>query len=245
MRKELSKNQLQIIAIIAMTIDHLTWLFFPGTQKLWYVMALHAIGRLTAPIMWYFIAEGCYYTKNHVKYIKRLFCFALISHFAFTLAFGIPIIPFTDGVFNQTSVMFPLSIAALLIYINKKDDLSPIIKIIAIILACVAAFPADWSSIAVMVPFFLYENRGDFKKQSIIMSVFVCGYVLIYFLFLDKAYGLLQFCTLLTLPLLYRYKGSVGKLKMNKWFFYIYFPAHMAIVGILRLVIWGDIPLVF
>ena len=69
--------------------------------------------------------------------------------------------------------------------------------------------------------------------------------LLIYFLFLDKAYGLLQFCTLLTLPLLYRYKGSVGKLKMNKWFFYIYFPAHMAIVGILRLVIWGDIPLVF
>ena len=77
------------------------------------------------------------------------------------------------------------------------------------------------------------------------MTIFVCVYVLIYFLFLDKAYGLLQFCTLLTLPLLYRYKGTVGKLKMNKWFFYIYFPAHMAIVGILRLVIWGDIPLVF
>ena len=96
-----------------------------------------------------------------------------------------------------------------------------------------------------MVPFFLYENRGDFKKQSIVMTIFVCLYVLIYFLFLDKAYGLLQFCTLLTLPLLYRYKGSVGKIKMNKWFFYIYFPAHMAIVGILRLVIWGDIPLVF
>lgn len=40
-----------------MTIDHVTWLLFPGCQKVWWVIALHIIGRLTAPIMWFFIAE--------------------------------------------------------------------------------------------------------------------------------------------------------------------------------------------
>ena len=55
----LNSNQIKVIAIIAMTIDHVTWLLFPGCQKIWWVMLLHVIGRLTAPIMWFFIAEGC------------------------------------------------------------------------------------------------------------------------------------------------------------------------------------------
>ena len=56
--KKLNSNHLKLIAIIAMTIDHLTWLAFPGCQKIWYVMLLHIVGRLTAPIMWFFIVEG-------------------------------------------------------------------------------------------------------------------------------------------------------------------------------------------
>ena len=47
-KKHLNANQIKLIAIIAMTIDHLTWAFFPGTQAVWYVFALHIIGRLTA-----------------------------------------------------------------------------------------------------------------------------------------------------------------------------------------------------
>ena len=86
--KGLNANQIKVIAIIAMTVDHLTWAFFPGTQAVWYVFLLHVIGRLTAPIMWFFIAEGCHYTRNMGKYIFRLFLFAVVSHFAYDFAFG-------------------------------------------------------------------------------------------------------------------------------------------------------------
>lgn len=89
----LNSNEIKLIAIIAMTIDHVTWLLFPGCQKIWWVMLLHAIGRLTAPIMWFFIAEGFHYTRNVKKYIARLFVFAVISHFAYNFAGGIPFIP--------------------------------------------------------------------------------------------------------------------------------------------------------
>ena len=58
-------TQLKYIAIIAMTIDHLGWLLYPGLVKEVVPVTMHIIGRLTAPIMWYFIAEGCYYTKNN------------------------------------------------------------------------------------------------------------------------------------------------------------------------------------
>ena len=88
MKKRLNSNQIKLIAIIAMTIDHLTWTFFPGTQAVWYVYALHIVGRLTAPIMWFFIAEGCHYTHDMGKYIGRLFLFALVSHFAYDMPSG-------------------------------------------------------------------------------------------------------------------------------------------------------------
>ena len=53
----LNANQLKLIAIAAMTLDHLTWTLFPGYSTEWFVILFHIIGRLTAPIMWFFIAH--------------------------------------------------------------------------------------------------------------------------------------------------------------------------------------------
>ena len=93
-KKGLNSNQLKGLAIVAMTIDHLVSVIFPGYPKEWWIIALHIIGRLTAPTMWFMIAEGYHYTRSLKKYIGRLFLFALISHFAYNFAFGIPFIPF-------------------------------------------------------------------------------------------------------------------------------------------------------
>ena len=167
-KKHLNGNQLKLIAIIAMTIDHLTWVMFPGMQAVWYVFALHIIGRLTAPIMWFFIAEGCFYTRNIWKYAGRLFIFALVSHFAYNFAFGIPLLPFSTGsFFNQTGVMWSLAWAVVLIAIFKSEKIPQWAKYLAIPVICVITFPSDWSCIAVMCPFFLYQHRGNFKAQAI------------------------------------------------------------------------------
>ncbi|CBK74147.1 TraX protein [Butyrivibrio fibrisolvens 16/4] len=64
MEKKLNSNHLKIIAIIAMTIDHAANLFYPSFPAQPLPIALHIIGRLTAPIMWFFIAEGYHYTHN-------------------------------------------------------------------------------------------------------------------------------------------------------------------------------------
>ena len=81
-KKGLNSNQLKLIAIIAMTVDHLTWVIWPGYQTGWPQLALHCVGRITAPIMWFFIAEGYHYTHSFKKYALRLLLFAVISHFA-------------------------------------------------------------------------------------------------------------------------------------------------------------------
>ena len=243
--KGLSTADLKLIAIIAMTVDHLAWLFFPGFQRVWYVYLLHIIGRLTAPIMWFFIAEGSYYTKNPKKYITRLFVFAIISHFAYSFAFGLNPIPFKSGIFNQTSVIWSLAIAATLIFIVNKYKLSYWKNFALILLANLLSFPADWSCIATMVPFYLYNHRGDFKKQSGDFILFGFMYVLIYFIFIDKVYGILQLFIFLSIPVLSLYNGKAGNNRNMKWLFYIYYPAHLVAVGVLRLIVYGNVNILF
>ena len=67
-RKGFNANQLKMIAIAAMTLDHVISVVFPNYPKDWWILVCHMIGRLTAPIMWFFIAEGYHYTHNVKKY---------------------------------------------------------------------------------------------------------------------------------------------------------------------------------
>lgn len=231
----LNSNQIKLIAIIAMTIDHVTWLLYPGCQKIWWVMALHIIGRLTAPIMWFFIAEGFHYTKNVGKYILRLFIFAIISHFAYNFAGGIPLIP--NGFFNMTSVMWSLAWSVVLMVIFTTERLPKWAKIVLILLICFVTFPSDWSTIAAICPVYLYLHRDNFKKQALMMLIWTAVYAIVYFIFMDKVYGILQMCTLLSLIILKHYNGERGQWKGMKWFFYIYYPAHLFVIGVIRVLI--------
>ncbi len=53
MEKRLNSNHLKIIAIVTMTIDHIADLLYPSFPAEPLPIAMHIIGRLTAPIMWF------------------------------------------------------------------------------------------------------------------------------------------------------------------------------------------------
>jgi hypothetical protein len=73
------------------------------------------------------------------------------------------------------------------------------------------------------------------------MMVWTAVYALVFFFCIDKVYGVLQMCTALSIPLLARYNGQRGTWKGMKWLFYIYYPAHLVLIGILRLLLLGDV----
>lgn len=239
MKTGLNANQLKLIAIIAMTIDHLTWTIWPGYSTKPLVIWLHVCGRLTAPIMWYFIAEGYHHTRDVGKYAKRLFLLAFISHFAYNFCFGIPFIPFRKTAFNQTGVVWSLAWGLVLLYVCDKKEWKDWQKRLFTIVVCIITFPSDWSCIATMAILSIGENRGNFKKQMTWMMVWIFAYAAVYFFFIDKVYAIIQLGTCLTIPLLYLYNGERGSWKGMGKLFYAYYPLHLLLCGILRILMWG------
>lgn len=245
MEKKFNSNHLKIIAIIAMTIDHATDLLYPSFPAQPIPIALHIIGRLTAPIMWFFIAEGYHYTHNIKKYLLRLGIFAVISHFAYCFAFGINFIPFKTGVFSPTSVMYPLFIAVLVLWLQDMDVRYKILRNILVFVLIWSAFPADWSCTAVLAIEDIYRNRGDLKKQTFRMMIWVLMYAVVSFFFISKIYGIVTLFVILVYPVMKQYNGQRGKAGWLKWFFYIYYPAHLIVIGIVRMVMYGNVSILF
>lgn len=237
--KGLNADQLKLIAIAAMTIDHLTWTLWPGYSRTWWVVLLHVIGRLTAPIMWFFIAEGYHYTHDVKKYAVRLFALAAVSHFAYNFCFGMSFIPLTTTAFNQTGVVWSLAWGLVLLAVNDNEKVKQWQKYILIMLVCVITFPSDWSCIATMAIFHIGTNRGNFKRQMAGMMLWTLMYAIVYFLFIDRVYAFIQLGTCLTIPLLWLYNGRKGSWKGMGKLFYVYYPAHLVVCGIIRILLWG------
>lgn len=252
MKKILNKNSLQFIAIIAMTLDHLTWVLFKGYSTHPLAIILHILGRLAFPIFAFFIAEGYHYTSSKKKYLLRLGLFALISHAPYMMAsinfqtYGpSSFIPFYcgDGItrfINQTNVLVSYFIGILMLMVNDSKRIKEWIKPFIILVLCVFSFPADWSCIGSLVVLSIGSNRSKPIKQILWSLLWIILYALVYIFSMDLTYGLIQFGVFLAIPLLALYNGQKSKsIKLNKvmrWFFYIYYPLHLLILGFLNLI---------
>lgn len=71
-----TSTTLKLFALVLMTLDHLyEYLGFTGVIPLWF----HWVGRLAAPIFVYMVTEGYYYTHSKESYLKRLYCFSVLT----------------------------------------------------------------------------------------------------------------------------------------------------------------------
>jgi len=108
-----------------------------------------------------------------------------------------------------------------------------------------SAFPADWSCIAVLAILQMYRRRGSLEAQMLAMLPFAALYAVVSFFFVSRVYALEQIGVLLVYPVLKLYNGEKGKAGWMKWFFYIYYPAHLAVVGLIRVAVYGNVSLLF
>jgi hypothetical protein len=236
--KGLSADVLKIIAIIAMTLDHAAPVLASADSPLG--ILIHFFGRFTAPIMCYFIAEGYHYTHDVKKYALRLFLFAAISQVPYQLLFGLGnLLAFPP----QISMIFTLFCGLLaLIAWDRIENIA--LRLLAVIALCAVTWWADWQIFGVLFILAFGVFYGDKKKKMTAFALFAVAKI-IYNVSADLITGhnpivelskLGLFCVI---PLLLLYNGTRKKSAWRKWFFYIYYPAHLLSFAVVNLLVIG------
>lgn len=237
-KKGLNATQIKTIAIIAMLIDHIGWGFFYKYSVQGQIM--HIIGRLTAPIMCYFIVQGYLHTRSFHKYLLRMAIFALISQ--------IPYVFETKGKLFDSfnfSVIYTLSLGLVAIYCYDKIK-NGLLRWLAIIAIGILSLPGDWMFFGIAFCLVFYIYRDNFKKQCIgIIGIAIVEMFLLILTYsmegesIHRAIllNMFQMSIVLTLPILSFYNGERGGNKYTKWGFYIFYPLHLLIIGVIKLLV--------
>ena len=204
--------QLKLLAILAMTADHIGAVFFPE------IPLLRWIGRLAMPVLSFFIGEGLRHTRSPRRYLLRLTGFALLSELPFDLAFygGIE--------WGHQNVYFTLALGLLALWAIQSRGME------GWLLALTAALAAellgcDYGMYGVLLILLLDRFHRARSEQ-------LAGAALLNLAF----FGLqTQTLSLIALPLLWLYNGKRGR--DDRRLFYLYYPAHLCVLGIPRFVL--------
>lgn len=235
MKNGLNGAQLKGIAVIAMVCDHMVPLInYSESQILWYLaVTMNTIGRITMPIMCFFVAQGYYHTRNVKAYLLRMAVFALISQLPFYFN-HITTMPcgfwdFIKGNVYGTNVIVTLFMGLLALCIAKCEKLVPMIRIILCAGCIYLTKHSDWRLFGVMWVLAFGLFYGDFKKQAAAFVIIA----LVRTLRMENAFSMvIQFAVVLALPLLVMYNGEKGR--QSKYGFYIFYPAHLALLAIVK-----------
>lgn len=247
-RNRLTINTLKCIAIIAMTIDHVAYAFVPdGT---WLSIAMHFIGRITGPVMFFSAVEGYHHTKNINRYIARLAVFALISWLPFAyFSYGGD---WANMNLMHLNVIYTILMGVLAIRVRREMK-NPVLKTILIVCLILATLPADWATLGVIIILVFDYYYGNFKNQAFAYCVVVLlgggvlsllslpFYSLLYgmeFPAETYLYSLSNIGMFLPIVLLGFYNGQKGAGgRFSKWFFYVFYPLHLLLLGFLQAVL--------
>jgi protein traX len=98
----------------------------------------------------------------------------------------------------------------------------------------------DWLIFGPLFTLSIYMNKENKDRQAICYAaISVLSFSLSAFMCVSHGlpwYGQVwQIGTLLVIPIIYAYNGERGsKASFNKWFFYIFYPAHLVVLGLMR-----------
>lgn len=236
-----SSNTIKIIAAVTMFIDHMGLMLFPG------VIIFRLIGRISMPLFAFMIAEGCRYTKNKLKHFLTIFSLAVILQVVYYL--------YSKEL--ELSILFTFLFSILLIYALQyfketlfDKDKKVYYKFLVGVLAIGSVFAVrficknihvDYGFRGCLLPVFaclLHPTQKSecktlekFDKQPLHLATFAIGLI---YLVLGSAQ--IQTYSLLSLAILLLYSGERGKRNM-KYFFYIFYPAHLLLLEILKIII--------
>ncbi|MCQ2483108.1 MAG: conjugal transfer protein TraX [Clostridia bacterium] len=180
------------------------------------------------PIFFFFAAEGYRYTHNKRKYLLRVLICAVITQIVLS-------VPLYTTVFPKLNIIFSIFFALLSLVIWDREWPLPI-RIMLIAVCTAITYFAEWELVVpllVMVFYFL-------DKRPVLRFIF---YEIIMFAYnylfggggdQSAAMRFMLGVTTSILIITFFYNGKKGSnSKFSKYFFYVFYPAHWAIILII------------
>lgn len=244
----ISSFALKIIAITAMVCDHASVVFIPGEYTI-----LRTIGRIGFPIFAFMIAEGASKTRSIPKYMARLAVFGIISEIPFDLV----LLSEGEKIFDMSGVNVYLTLLLGLFSIyciknlkGKLAILTPFALVFSLGAAWFTATDYGPTGVAAIIVFYLASQCRSGAAKKLLTVIAVCLPLLYVSCYPEiREYNLwssplneilifnyLEVPALASLIFIFAYNGKRGK-KMNKYFFYAFYPAHIVLLYVIKLLI--------
>lgn len=225
-----NRNQIKYTAVFMMLLDHIAAFLLEGGTPL--IGVLRFFGRLTAPVMCYFLAEGYRYTSSRKKYGLRLLLFAVISQIPFMLVNRMNLSAFTFNMIFTLLLCFGVLYACE--HIMSREE-----RIGAVGALILLSIFGDWGIFAPLWTLIFWRYRGDRKRMLQYYSAAACLENLMCVVTLVQN-GLpwyqewWQLGCFLFIPVCLFYNGERGGGgAAAKWVFYLFYPVHLLVIWLL------------
>lgn len=238
--QRLNGNQIKIIAVISMFVDHFAKTLLIVLFNLYAAPRLSSgvmssesykqiisyistylvgFGRIAFPLYCFLIAEGFHYTKNRLRYLLSMLVFALLSEVPFDLLFNTGAFDFSKQ--NVFFTLF-LGVCALWIADNKKIKIKPLDAAVKAVLVGAVAVLANYMHTDYGMKGVVYITILYIFRQMRILQVLM--FLTVYAFFARGIPSVFIFISTLIMLL---YNGQRGTLRVNKYVFYAFYPVHM------------------
>lgn len=239
-RPLLDRDTIKYIAMAAMLVNHIGTIFLtPGTFL--YELFLD-IGYFTAPVMCYFLVEGYRLTHSRKLYGRRLFVFAVLSEIPFCLAFSHG----AEVYFVAMNMIFTLFLCFLLLEVLEKEP-KGFARGLLVALLILASTVSDWAILAPVYTMLFYKAGQDREKQkkaffwaAALFGAFGLAGSPEWYSGLQRllyALGSMTGVAAAGVCIVCFYNGRRAQRgqRFSKWFFYLFYPVHLLLLGIIRI----------
>ena len=234
----MSQTDLKLLTCAFMLIDHIGYFWFPDCEP------LRWIGRLAFPLFAWFVAEGCLYTRSRLRYFGRVAALGVLCQIVYSaeelLGGGLRTV-YLSSLF---SFCLSMPLCFLLLEVRRAVEKKQTRRAVGFGALLVLGFGGaaalcclgDRLPLPIVID---YGLGGILLPLSALFAVrktprlagFGVGLVLFNLLMMGSMPY--TWCSMLTLVLLAAYNGERGR-KVSKWFFYAFYPLHMALVYLLQ-----------
>lgn len=216
--------QLKLLALVLMLGDHIHYLFLfhdpqPPAWLTW-------LGRLSAPIFVFLMAESFHHTHNRAAYRDRLLWGAVVMIFG-TVGLH-ALYPRPDGLLLANNIFLTLGWGVLLleklsVYLERQRPLDSFYFAVLLLIGCLFT-EGGMLLLPLTLLFYVFRTKPKWL---------ITGYLLLCLsmipgswpFFSADPHNNVQWMMLFALPFFFLYNGKRGP--HCRWLFYIFYPLHL------------------